>query len=898
MSTTALLTQCIQEKFEAQSQRFPEKIAVIFGEQQLTYEHLNCRANQLAHYLRGFGVGAEVPVGICLDSPVEMIVGMLAILKAGGIYVPLDPVYPFERLNLMLEDLQPPVLLTQEHLVDELPSQTTQIVCIDSDSELIVQKSLENPVNQVNHDNIAYIIYTSGSTGKPKGVLIPHGAIAAHCAGVQNLYNLSEHDRVLQFYSFNFDASLELLLCSLSVGATLILRGTQVWTIAEFNRHLEDYGITIADLPTAYWQKLIQEWAHSSQSLPQHQLRIITFGGEAVLPEFVKLWQQLALPDVRLFNSYGPTETTITATSLEITPQWLETWSGEKISIGLPLPHRDIFLLDPQGYLVAPGEMGELCIGGACLAKGYLNRPQLTEEKFIPNPFSNQPGARMYKTGDLARYLPNGELEFGGRIDQQVKIRGFRIELGEIETALIQNPAVAQTVVMAREDAPGDKRLVAYVVCTADCTLTNQQMRDFLQQKLPEYMVPAAFVILDSLPLLPSGKVDRRALPEPELVKQDSAGNGVAPRDEWELKLAEIWQQVLGTPVDSIQDDFFELGGNSLLAVSLFAQIEQQFGKSLPLASLIQAPTIESLANLLRQEEEVTGSSLVPIQPQGSNPPFFCVHGEHGEVLCFRELARYLGSEQPFYAFRAQGESGEQAPRKRIEDMAAAYIAQMRTIQPQGPYFLGGYCFGGWVAFEMARQLQAQGEEIAFLALLESDFDDARKPLPLAQRLACHLSYGRTQGFNYLTQKVKQKLAKVTVKRKQKTGDSLPYDLVFYAATGRNLPDAVRESAPLEDLEAIHYANEKAFNDYVMHTYAGNAHVFISSEGSVRKFTQLTPYAGWEKWIQGEISVERIAGDHLNFLEEPYVQVLAAKLNIAIAQAVKKTAHPLISSAY
>ena len=522
---------CIHQLFEAQVERTPDAIAVVFEAEQLTYGELNRRANQLAHHLRALGVGPEVLVAMCLESSLEMVIGLLAILKAGGAYVPLDPAYPKERLAFMLKDAQAPVLLTQERLVARLAEHDAKVICLDSGWETIARESGENPGSSTLPENLAYVIYTSGSTGQPKGVLVSHGSIADHCRNAQRYYELDSRDAVLQFASLSFDVSLEEILPTLIVGARLVIMGTNVWHPAEFHRKISEFGLTVLNLPTAYWQELAREWAGVPELVPNIQPRIFIVGGDTMLPDVLKFWQRTPVNSIRLLNAYGPTETTITATAFEIAPRPGENTTDQRVPIGRPLANRAIYILDQYSHPVPIGVHGHLHIGGVGLARGYLNRPDLTAEKFVPDPFRAEPGARMYKTGDLARYRPDGNIEFLGRADHQVKIRGFRIELGEIEAVLGQHPAVREAVVLAREDAPGEKRLVAYLV--ADCTA--DELRRFLKDKLPEYMVPAAVVLLKALPVAPNGKVDRRALPAPDRSRSELEKAFVAPRDDLEL---------------------------------------------------------------------------------------------------------------------------------------------------------------------------------------------------------------------------------------------------------------------------------------------------------------------------------------------------------------------------
>ncbi|MGB8687456.1 MAG: alpha/beta fold hydrolase, partial [Microcoleus sp.] len=456
--------------------------------------------------------------------------------------------------------------------------------------------------------------------------------------------------------------------------------------------------------------------AETASILPRKRLIL---GGEALSRELVeKVWEYA--PDCLIFNHYGPTETTVGVLTYQVKRGQVRP-DSQTVPLGRPISNTEIYILDSHFQPLPVGTAGELYIGGAGLGRGYLNRPDLTQEKFIPHPFSNNPDSRLYKTGDRARYLPDGNIEFLGRIDNQVKIRGFRIELGEIESLLAQHPNVGAAVVIAREDTLGDKRLVAYVVPKQEPALTWSDLRRFLFEQLPEYMVPAAFVILEALPLTVNGKVDRRSLPAPDTCHLSLETTSVQPRSHLEMQLVQIWEDVLNVYPLGVRDCFFERGGHSLLAVRLMAQIQQQFGKSLPLASLFQNSTIEHQANLLLQQtDSVPFSPLVAIQPAGTQPPFFCVHPVGGNVLCYFDLARHLGKEQPFYGLQSTGFNGEQEPKTSIEDMAAHYIEALQAIQPSGPYYLGGWSLGGIVAFEMAQQLRFRGEEVALLVLIDS----------------------------------------------------------------------------------------------------------------------------------------------------------------------------------
>ena len=617
--------KCIHELFEAQVERClrqaadastPDAIAVVFEQQQLTYRELNSRANKIAHHLQALGVKPEVLVGICVERSVEMVVGLLGILKAGGAYVPLDPDYPQERLSYMLSDSQVPVLLTQQRLVARLPQHQAVVICLEKESEHIAQYSRDNPVSGVLATHLADVIYTSGSTGKPKGVMVTHSGLCNLAQAQIQMFDLLPSSRVLQFASFSFDASISEVVMALGSGATLYLATKDsLLPSAGLIQLLRDYGITHVTLPPSALAVMPVE------ELPVLQTMIVA--GEAYSVELMRQWSV----GRRFFNAYGPTEATVCTTVAQCT----DSDRCLHLPIGHPIPNTQVYILDSYLQPVPVGVLGELHIGGAGLARGYLNRPDLTEEKFIANPFNDDPQDRLYKTGDLARYLSDGNIEYLGRIDHQVKIRGFRIELGEIEAALSQHPDVSQTVVIAREDVPGDKRLVAYVVShltpqtpdrskclresdgkaiaklhTENISVGND-LRNFLKQKLPDYMVPSSFVFLNTLPLTPNGKVDRRALPAPFGFDSNLSATS-APQTELEQAIATVWQQVLHVEKVGMHDNFFDLGGHSLLMVRVQSQLEEVLNKTVSMIELFKYPTIRSLSNYLSQGQSAKSS--------------------------------------------------------------------------------------------------------------------------------------------------------------------------------------------------------------------------------------------------------------------------------------------------
>ncbi|MBH8571748.1 amino acid adenylation domain-containing protein [Nostocaceae cyanobacterium CENA369] len=593
--------QCIHELLEAQVEKTPDAVAVVFEDEQLTYRQLNAKANQLAHYLRTLGVKPEVLVGIYVErssktlpkASLYTIIGILAILKAGGAYVPLDPAYPPERLAFILQDAQVSVLLTQQHLIENLPPHQTNVV-LDTDWESITQQSQQNPINECTTDNLAYIIYTSGSTGQPKGVLVNHSNVARLLAATEHWYKFNRDDVWTLFHSIAFDFSVWELWGALLYGGKLVI--VPYWlsrSPEDFYQLLVTQQVTVLNqTPSAFSQLIQVEELATSKQL---NLRLVIFGGEALQLESLRPWFERhgdALP--QLVNMYGITETTVHVTYRPLTKADLEVGLGS--IIGRPIPDLQVYLLDQYQQLVPIGVKGEMYVGGAGVARGYLNRPELTTQRFIPHPFSDKPNARLYKTGDLARYLPNGDIEYLGRIDDQVKIRGFRIELGEIEAIASQHPAVRETVVVV-----ASQRIVAYVVPQTEQTLVISELRHFLESKLPSYMMPAAFVLLEALPLTANGKCDRKALPAPDTARPELEAAYQPPQTEIEKTIAEIWQEVLQVEEIGIHDNFFELGGHSLLLVRVHSKLREVFQQDLSVLDLFRYPTIKSLTNYLNQ---------------------------------------------------------------------------------------------------------------------------------------------------------------------------------------------------------------------------------------------------------------------------------------------------------
>lgn len=589
---------CLHQLFEAQVERAPEAVAVVFEGKQLTYRELNCRANQLAHYLQSLGVGPDVPVGIFMERSLEMVIGIYGIIKAGGAYVPLDPEYPQERLAFMIKEARATVLLTQKHLSASLSKCDAKIICLDDDWSTIAKESSRNLAAGIKPENLAYVIYTSGSTGTPKGVMNIHRGICNRLLWMQDTYQLTGEDRVLQKTPFSFDVSVWEFFWPLLIGARLIVARPGGHKDSNYLvRVIQEQGIsTIHFVPS-----MLQVFLDEKDVEKCLSLKRVICSGEALPYELQERF--FAKLGAELHNLYGPTEAAVDVTYWECQRESdLRT-----VPIGRPIANTQIYILDPRLQPVPIGTPGELHIGGIQVARGYLNRPDLTAEKFIPDPFSKQPGAHLYKTGDLARYLPNGAIEYLGRIDYQVKIRGLRIELGEIEAVLSGHKAISQVVVVARENQSHDKQLVTYFVPKLDSGVTVDEFRQYLQTRLPEYMIPQHFVKLDTLPLTSNGKVDRRALPAPQEDRQKDE-TYVAPRNEVERIIVGIWQELLQVKNVGIYDNFFGLGGHSLLLIRMRNRLQECFHKELSIVEMFRHPTIDMLAKFLTQKQKIQPS--------------------------------------------------------------------------------------------------------------------------------------------------------------------------------------------------------------------------------------------------------------------------------------------------
>ena len=928
----------IPSVFEAQVNRAPGATALAFEGETWTYQELNTYANRLAHRLRGLGIGPEKPVAIFTERSPELVIAMLGIAKAGGAYVPLDPSYPKQRLGFMLHDVRAEVVVAQRSLLSDLPEHGAQIICLDDASALDFEPST-NPSSEVCCNHLAYIMYTSGSTGTPKGVLIEHRGVLRLVLDT-NYVEITPIDCIAQVSNAAFDAATFEIWGALLNGAKLVMFPRDLTVDPErIARAFREQQITISFLTS-------QLFNHIVTAVPDafFGLSCLLVGGDKVDPSHCRELLRGRAPR-RLLNGYGPTETTTFATyyPIEEVPP-----NATNIPIGRPIANTRVLVLDAARQLAPIGAVGELYIGGEGVARGYLARPELTAERFIADPFSELPGARLYRTGDLVRWRSDGNLEFLGRLDHQVKLRGFRIELGEIESVLARRPQVQQALVLRQEDRQGEHRLVAYVVPRiAGDPPAAKDLRKYLREQLPEYMVPAAFVLLAQLPMSPTGKVDRQVLLDVAPPPQEENHSFVAPRTSAEERVTRILAELLGRDRVSMDDDFFGLGGDSMLAVQAVSRIRLELGVHLPLNTLFEAPTPAGLlgrlgagdtgsagnskfdltggrepthpetmrstvppqtptetrlaelwchhlgigsvgihdnffdlgghsllaAQMVERIERVFGRRLalnvfwhdggtiagqamlltasdwaeaarvlVPIKPAGSKPNLFVVHTIGGNIFHYNALAKALHSEQPVIGLQARGADGSEAPRRKIEDIAADCIAAMRDRQPRGPYSVAGYSSGGLVAFEIARQLVAAGEVVGLLALLDSFGPHARvRKGPWRAKM---------NKIFHMTPRLLQERA-------------------YHAILHRLGLEHRRQ------LRQVGEAQRWAHWSYRARPYAGSA-VVIAAQDSSDKVDDVA--LGWKRLINGAVRLHVVSATHGSLLQEPIVASVAAIL--------------------
>ena len=822
----------VHQLFEEQVERTPNAVALIFKDRRLNYAKLNAQSNQLARYLQRFGVRRGCFVACCMERSADLIITLLAALKAGGAYVALDTHDPSRRLHSILESARPVVLVVKSHdekaaidsmrlaeggRIESLPT----VVCLDDHAQSISNESEENPNSKTTSEDQAYVCFTSGSSGKPKGVVIPHRAVVRLVKNTTYV-SLSPSDVFLQLAPISFDAStFEIWGCLLN-GGQLVVAPPEMLSFAQIGSLIQKHNISVLWLTAGLFHQMID---HELESLAG--VRQLLAGGDVLSVAHVRK-AVTHLGEARVINGYGPTENTTFTCCYPTTELSAEE---QTVPIGRPISNTQCFILDRDLQPVPIGVRGELFASGDGLARGYLNDPKLTAEKFIPNPF--RPGALLYRTGDYGRYRPDGNIEFLGRSDNQVKLNGYRIELGEIESALKLHPIIRDAIVAAREDVPDDRRLVAYV-SPASAASRASELREFLKERLPAYMLPSAFVFLDEFPLTPNGKVDRRALAELKPVPHAGSGSSLStnPRSTEAMhdRLSIIWKSLLGVQFVGRDDDFFELGGHSLLGSRLLVQIEKEFGVRLPLTAIFQAPTVNKLADQIRR-------SRSPIDGDRKRPLFCAAYG-----LGFA-LARHLGWDQPVYELHEPV-----AEHSRIETLAASCIDEIRKIQPAGPYFLSGYSAGGIVAYEMAQQLISHGEEVGLLAIVES------QPFKLhRKRYSVRRLMRFTRRFPW-----------------RRPSLWLDFTLGKVISVSRRTIDRV-QGKPLPAWALI----SQLHAHYKAKPYSGRITLFLSAEEI--EFSELLR-KGWARLAAGELKVIMVPGDHHTMAAEPHVRVLAARI--------------------
>lgn len=873
--------QALHQLFETQVERTPDAIAVIFEQQRLSYRELNARSNQVGHYLRSLGVGPESLVGICLERSLDMVVGLLGILKAGAAYVPLDPASPRQRLDFMLKDANVVLLITHQQWVDKVSLPIGRVVCLDSHWPLIAHESRENPISAVDPQNPAYVIYTSGSTGRPKAVMLPHRAICNHMHWMQIAFPPQKSEVVLHKTPFDFDASVWEFYAPLLTGARLVIArpGGHRDTGYLINTIIEHQVTTLQLVPSLLRLLLEDRSFASSRSLQR------VFSGGECLP--YALYQKFysVLPGAKLFNLYGPTEACIDATCMVDH----DADAQQRIALGRPISNTQIYILNHTLQPVPVGAPGELYIGGAGLARGYVGCPELTAEKFIPNPFG-RPGSRLYKTGDLGRFLADGNIEFLGRVDNQVKIRGFRVELEEVESVLLRHEAIQACAVIPHRIDNENQSLVAYIVSDKTAHLVISELRRLLNAKLPDHMIPAAFVPVDELPLTVSGKLDRKALPEPDAKSMLRTAEHTEPRDLIDLKMVRIWESVLKVDAIGITDNYFNLGGHSLLAIHLLSEVEQAFGRKFPLSVLFEGGTVKHLSDLIRQDSGFLPQSvLVGIQPTGSKPAFYCVHPAGGNVLCYTDLSRCLGADQPFWGLQDPGLIGEHPGFSSIEQMASFYIQEVTAPQQQGPYFLGGWSMGGLVAYEMAQQLRRQGQEIGLLVLL-----DVAVPTPFEEPVTP--SSNRVQAMATVIAEIGRARKKdvhisVDVLEKLQADEQMTYILEQFQQAGETISKdellAVFEYA--QRYARVNEANMAALRSYRPQPYPGQITLLRVATPDSTLAENAPAYGdaayGWGHLSPKPVQVYPIPGEHRVMVYDPYAPRLAEVLGHCIDQA-------------
>ena len=874
----------VPKLFEIRVANNPQAIALRCQEQQLTYEQLNQKANQVAHYLKTLGVGKNSLVGLCLERSPNMVVGVLGILKTGAAYVPLDRENPVSRLAYILEDSQVAVLLTEDSLKEELPNSGNDLslVCLDRDGNLIKQQSSENLDIELNPEDLAHVVYTSGSTGKPKGVMITHGNLSHYAHSLQIALNITPDDVYLYRGSIALIVSARQLLMPLAQGAAVsILTTADKKDPLKMFELIKQHGVTIVDRVPSFWRNfsgiLNSLSTERRQSLMDNQVRLVAAGGEQVSVEIYQCWRKVFKPEVKLANIYGQTEGTGVVTIYYIPDEIDEHFKS--LPVGSPIPNMRVYILDRYLKPVPIGVTGEVHISGRGVAQGYLNRPELTAEKFIDNPFSlqssltDEEGRRLYKTGDLGRYLANGTVQFLGRSDRQVNINGLRIELGEIETTLVQHPQILESAVIVKENKLGET-LVAYLVPSQDRP-NPQAIRSFLLEKLPKYMLPANLIFCDSFPLTASGKIDRNALAIHELEHRQT--EYITPRNDIEAGIVQTLEEILDIKQISVQDDFIELGGNSLIAARLVTEIENQYGQIIPISSVFQSPTPQALAELIAQEKQnSTSKSLIPIKQGKSQPILFGIHNLGYGLELYRSLAKHLGADISLYGLSSFFSNEPNLPHPRdISGLASYYAHQLQLVQPKGPYHLMGVSFGGVIAYETAQRLVSQGNEVKFLGLIDTfipNQNSITSTLPLKERIFGHINKIRTKGASHVLNRIEWRIGA--------TMDDVRAKLYEIDWIKENFADKTSRNFAQAEYVQQRKEHQQVNQNYAIKPYSGHVSMFRATDDMDSKL-------GWRELAKSGLSIHDVPGEHLEVLQEPNVQILAQKLTLAVEKPIE-----------
>ena len=800
---------------------------------------------------------------------------MLAVLKAGGAYVPLDPSYPRDRLAFMLDDTRAPLVLTQSDLAGQLPAGVVAVPLDWIDPELAGAEA--GPVDPVGDErDVAYVIYTSGSTGRPKGVVVRHAPVVNCLDWVAATFGVGPGDRVLFVTSLSFDLSVFDVFGVLGAGGSVrVADEEELRDPAKLLRVLRTEPITVWDSAPATLQQLVPYLASRKPADRVDRLKLVMLSGDWIpvpLPDQVRA----AFPNARVRSLGGATEAAIWSNWYpveKVDPAW------PSIPYGRPIRNARYHVLNAKLQPQPVGVPGELHIGGPVLADGYLNRPELSAERFIADPFA--PGGKLYKTGDLARYFPDGNIEFLGRIDHQVKVRGFRVELGEIEAGLAQHPAVQDAVVRPFRDAGGFVYLAAYVVRKPGQKVECEELSKHLATHLPEYMVPAHCTFLDRLPLTPNGKVDRNALQPPDVSRKQKERDYVAPDSHAERDLQAIWEEVLNVKPVSVADSFFDLGGHSLLAAVLMAKIEARTGHKLPLDALLASPTIRDLATRIQTSLELGGNVLVPFQTEGPHVPMVLIAGAGGHVFTYHKFARLLGNDYPTYGMKAVGADGSEEPADRIEDIAARYLKELTAARPDGPFVVSGYSSGALVALEMAIQLQRAGYEVPRLVVFDNLAPGYPKPLPAWRRAAIHaanfIRLPPSQKYAYLKARLwnvaKRVLRKLRVN--------------WYAP-----PVAGVDVRPQQVFRSVWAALDRAKMKYWPSTVYKGTVVLISADEKLDWAATYfdDPKKGWEAWATDGVELHTVPTTHLALFNDENLDLLVTQVRGALRDVAEERA--------